>query len=123
MDNPNVKVKYSTDGEGLIELTQAINHYADLNVEISFFNPNDVFTYRTLDDPDQLSNLEALSLPESVKVIPSQDEKELMYQRQPFLNDFTFIHVADYDVVSIDAFCRSNNTTYPIQFGIPVDEQ
>lgn len=123
LDNPNVKVKYSTDGEGLIELTQAINHYADLNVEIAFFNPNDIFTYRTLDDPDQLSNLEALSLPESVKVIPSQDEKELMYQRQPFLNDFTFIHVADYDVVSIDAFCRSDNTTYPIQFGIPVDEQ
>lgn len=123
LDNPNVKVKYSTDGEGLIELTQAINHYADLNIEISFFNPNDVFTYRTLDDPDQLSNLEALSLPESVKVIPSQDEKDLMYQRQPFLNDFTFIHVADYDVVSVDAFCRSNNTTYPIQFGIPVEEQ
>ena len=58
-----------------------------------------------------------------MKVIPSQDEKELMYQRQPFLNDFTFIHVADYDVISVEAFCRSNNTTYPLQFDIPVEEQ
>lgn len=123
LDNPNVKIKYSTDNQGLIDLTQAINHYADQNVEIAFFNPIDAFTYRTLDDPEQLSNLEALSLPESVKVIPSQDEKELMYQRQPFLNDFTFIHVADYDVISVEAFCRSNNTTYPLQFDIPVEEQ
>lgn len=123
LDNPNVKIKYSADNQGLIDLTQAINHYADQNVEIAFFNPIDAFTYRTLDDPEQLSNLEALSLPESVKVIPSQDEKELMYQRQPFLNDFTFIHVADYDVISVEAFCRSNNTTYPLQFDIPVEEQ
>ena len=123
LDNPNVKIKYSADNQGLIDLTQAINHYADQNVEIAFFNPIDAFTYRTLDDPEQLSNLEALSLPESVKVSPSQDEKELMYQRQPFLNDFTFIHVADYDVISVEAFCRSNNTTYPLQFDIPVEEQ
>lgn len=123
LDNPNVKIKYSADNQGLIDLTQAINHYADQNVEIAFFNPIDAFTYRTLDDPEQLSNLEALSLPESVKVIPSQDEKELMYQRQPFLNDFTFIHVADYDVISVEAFCRSNNTTYPLQFDILVEEQ
>ena len=123
LDNPNVKIKYSADNQGLIDLTQAINHYADQKVEIAFFNPIDAFTYRTLDDPEQLSNLEALSLPESVKVIPSQDEKELMYQRQPFLNDFTFIHVADYDVISVEAFCRSNNTTYPLQFDIPVEEQ
>lgn len=123
LDNPNVKIRYSNDNQGLIDLTQAINHYADKNVEIAFFNPIDAFTYRTLEDPEQLSNLEGLSLPESVKVFPSQDEKELMYQRQPFLNGFTFIHAADFDVVSVEAFCLSNNTTYPLQFDVPVEEQ
>ncbi len=123
IDNPNVKVKYATSGEGLIELTQAINQYAERNVEIAFFDPTDTFTYRTLDDPEQLSNLEALSLPESVKVIPSDEEKALMYLRQPFINGFTFIQAADYDVVAVDAFCSSNNTTYPLVLGKPVDEQ
>lgn len=123
LDNPNVKVKYSTSGDGLIELTQALYHYADQNVEIAFFNPTEAFTYRTLDDPEQLSNLEALSLPESVKVIPSEAEREMMYLRQPFLNGFTFIQAADYDVVEVSAFCKENGKTYPISFGIPVDDQ
>jgi len=123
LDNPNVKVKYSTSGEGLIELTQALYYYAEQNVEIAFFNPAESFTYRTLDDPEQLSNLEALSLPESVKVIPSEEERERMYLRQPFLNGFTFIQAADYDVVEVSAFCKENGQTYPLSFGIPVDDQ
>lgn len=123
MDNPNVKVKYSTSGEGLIELTQALYYYAEQNVEIAFFNPAESFAYRTLDDPKQLSNLEALSLPESVKVIPSEEERERMYLRQPFLNGFTFIQAADYDVVEVSAFCKENGQTYPLSFGIPVDDQ
>lgn len=123
LDNPNVKVKYSTSGEGLIELTEALYYYAEQNVEIAFFNPAESFTYRTLDDPEQLSNLEELSLPESVKVIPSEEERERMYLRQPFLNGFTFIKAADYDVVEVSAFCKENGQTYPLSFGIPVDDQ
>lgn len=123
LDNPNVKIEYPNTNEGLIALTQAVNHYAEGNVEVSFFDPTDIFTYRTLDDMEKLENLETLSLPESVKVIPSEEEKAFMFSRQPFLNGFTFIQAADYDVVSVSAFCCRDNQTYPIEFGKPVDEQ
>ena len=36
---------------------------------------------------------------------------------------FKFIQAADYDVVSVSAYCYKNGKTYEIEFGKEVDEQ
>ena len=97
-------------------MTSVLNYYARQNVEYNYFNPIDAFTYQTYAD-DLLEQLESLSIRESIKVFPSQAEKDKLINRQPFINDFTFIKVADYDVVSVNAYCHKNGKNYAIEFG------
>lgn len=114
--NPNLKVKYYDP----IELTRVRNIYAKQNVEYNYFNATDKYTYRTLDTVDEL---EGLNLPESVKVFASVEEKEKLINRQPFINNFTFIQVADFDVTAVSAYCYKNGKTYSIEFGKSISEQ
>ena len=117
-DNPNVKVKYYD----YVAMTSVLNYYARQNVEYNYFNPIDAFTYQTYAD-DLLEQLESLSIRESIKVFPSQAEKDKLINRQPFINDFTFIKAADYDVVSVNAYCHKNGKNYAIEFGKDVSQQ
>ena len=117
-DNPNVKVKYYD----YVAMTGVLNYYARQNVEYNYFNPIDAFTYQTCEN-NLLEQLESLSIKESIKVFPSQAEKDKLINRQPFINDFTFIKVADYDVVSVNAYCHKNGKNYAIEFGKDVSQQ
>ena len=117
-ENPKLKVKYFD----YVEMTDVLNYYARQNVEYNYFNALDPFTYRTYDN-DLLDELESLSIRESIRVFPSKAEKDKLISRQPFINDFTFIKVGDYDVVSVDAYCYQNGKTYSIEFGRDVSTQ
>lgn len=118
-ENPNKKELYYD----FIELTSVMNYYAALNVEANYFDPLDLFTYKTLED-ELLEDLETLVLTESIKVFPSVEEKNKMIDRSNlYLNDFEFIQVGDYDVVSITAHCHKNNKTYDINFNEEVSNQ
>ena len=117
-ENPNRKVKYYDK----IELTRVRENYAKQNVEINYFNAQDSFTYQTYDD-NLLECLEQLSLTESIKVFPSQDEKEKLFDRTPYINNFTFIQATEYDVVKVEAECEADGQAYELQFGIPVSKQ
>ena len=117
-DNPNVKVKYYD----YVAMTGVLNYYARQNIEYNYFNPIDTFTYQTYEN-NLLEQLESLSIKESIKVFPSQAEKDKLINRQPFINDFTFIKVADYDVVSVNAYCHKNGKNYAIEFGKDVSQQ
>lgn len=118
IDNPNVKVKYVD----YVDMTEALNKYASENVEVAYFNATDEFTFRTYNN-DLLENLESLSLRESIKVFPSEEEKQKLIDRQPFINNFTFIQAADYDVIKVEAYCKATGTTYTLEFGKDVNEQ
>lgn len=118
IDNPNVKVKYVD----YVDMTAALNKYASENVEVAYFNATDEFTFRTYNN-DLLENLESLSLRESIKVFPSEEEKQKLIDRQPFINNFTFIQAADYDVIKVEAYCKATGTTYTLEFGKDVNEQ
>lgn len=117
-DNPNKKVKYIDN----VELTSALNYYAKKNVEINYFNPLDSFTYRTYND-DLLDCLEDLNITDSIKVFPNQTEKNKMIKRAPYVNDFTFISIGDYDSVKVTAKCYKNGQTYDIQYDVPLKNQ
>ena len=114
--NPNNKVKYYDP----IELTRVRNLYAKQNVEYNYFNATDAYTYRTLENT---AELEDLNLSSSVKVFASAEEKNKLINRQPFINNFSFIKVADFDVTEVKAYCYKNGKTYSIEFGKAVSEQ
>ncbi|MCI7530418.1 MAG: FIVAR domain-containing protein [Christensenellaceae bacterium] len=114
--NPNKKEKYYDP----IELTRVRNVYAKQNVEYNYFNATDKYTYRTLESVEEL---EKLNLPESVKVFATNADKDKLINRQPFINNFTFINVADFDVTSVKAYCYKNGKTYSLEFGKKVSEQ
>lgn len=118
IENPNRKIKYYDP----LELTNAREFYAAQNVEVGYFNANDMFTYQTYDD-DLLSCLEELSLYTSIKVFPSQEEKEKMCDRAPYINNYTFIQVSDYDVVSVVAVHNVTGKETELRFDIPVSKQ
>lgn len=117
-ENPNKKIKYIDN----IELTQALNYYAKQNVEINYFNPLDSFTYNTYND-DLLESLEDLNITDSIKVFPNSAEKNKLISRKPYVNDFTFISIADYDSAKVTAKCYKNGQTYNIQYGTPLKSQ
>lgn len=117
-ENPNRKIKYYDQ----IELTRVRDIYAKQNVEINYFNATDLFSYRTYNN-DLLNCLEELSISESIKVFPSQEEKEKLISRTPFINNFTFIQASDYDVVSVSASHKESGENFEIKFGVPVDSQ
>ena len=117
-ENPNRKVKYYDE----IELTRIRENYAKQNVEINYFNALDAFTYQTYDN-NLLECLEQLSLTESIKVFPSQAEKEKLFDRTPYINNFTFIQATEYDVVKVEAVCEADGQTYELNFGTPVSRQ
>lgn len=117
-ENPNLKVKYFD----CVEVTAVCNEYARMNVEYNYFNALDAFTYQTYEN-NLLDELETLSIKDSIKVFPSQEEKNKLLNRQPFINDFTFVDVADYDVVSVSAYCYKNGQTYKIEFDRNVSNQ
>ncbi|HBC90292.1 MAG TPA: hypothetical protein DCZ00_02470, partial [Lactococcus sp.] len=117
-ENPNRKVKYYDE----IKLTHVREIYARQNVEINYFNALDSFTYQTYDG-DLLECLEQLSLKESIKVFPSQDEKTKLFDRTPYINNFTFIQATEYDVVKVEAMCEADGKTYELAFGTPVSKQ
>lgn len=118
IENANRKIKYYD----LAELTKAREHYAKLNVEVNYFNPLDEFTHRTYNN-DLLSCLEELSITESIKVFPSQEEKEKMLERKPYINNFTFIQVSDYDVATIEACHKETGEIKTLSFDVPVSAQ
>lgn len=118
IENPSKKVKYID----YVELTSALNFYAKKNVEINYFNAIDEFTYQTYDN-DFLTSLESLNISDSIKVFPSQEEKDKLLNRKPYINNFEFINVADYDVVKITAYCEKDGKTYDIEFNKPIEEQ
>lgn len=118
VENPNRKIKYYDQ----MELTSVRDIYAKQNVEVNYFNATDLFSYRTYNN-DLLSCLEELSLSESIKVFPSQEEKDKLIERTPFINNFTFIQASDYDVVKIEAVHTETGETYGLKFGVPVDNQ
>lgn len=117
MENPNTKIKYIDN----IALTEALNYYAEQNVEVNYFNPTDEFTYRTFED-DLLTQLESINEADSIKVFPNEEERAKMSDAR-YLNDFQFIKVDDYDVVKVEAYCCENGETIPIEFGKNVSEQ
>lgn len=117
-ENPNLKVKYFD----YVEMTDVLNYYARKNVEYNYFSAIDAFTYQTYEN-NLLQELESLSIRDSIKVFPSQAEKDKLLNRQPFINDFTFINVADYDVVSVSAYCYKNGQTYTIEFDKDISSQ
>lgn len=117
-ENPNLKVKYFD----YVEMTDVLNYYARKNVEYNYFNAIDAFTYQTYEN-NLLQELESLSIRDSIKVFPSQAEKDKLLNRQPFINDFTFINVSDYDVVSVSAYCYKNGQTYTIEFDKDISSQ
>lgn len=117
-ENPNRKVKYYDE----IELTHVREIYAKQNVEINYFNALDPFTYQTYDG-DLLECLEQLSLKESIKVFPSQDEKNKLFDRTPYLNNFTFIQATEYDVINVEAVGEADGKTYELAFDTPVSAQ
>ena len=118
IENPSKKVKYID----YIELTAALNFYAKKNVEINYFNTIDEFTYQTYNN-DLLESLESLNISDSIRVFPSQEEKDKLLQHKPYINGFQFINVADYDVTEITAYCEKDGKTYDIQFNKPIEEQ
>ena len=124
-ENANRKIKYFTNTtEGMMDLTEALNIYAAKNVDVGYFNPLEPFTFETFDSEDELlEDLESMSIADSIKVFPSQEEKDKFYSRRPYINDFTFIQAADYDVVSVEAFCKNDGQSYNIAFKKPVDRQ
>lgn len=123
-ENENVKERYETaSAEDRIRLTGVINYYARQNVEIAYFNASEEFSYRTLDNEEMLQDLEALSLDDSVKIFPSEAEKQKLRADKTYLNDFKFMHVEDYDVVSVEAQCKNNGKTYLIEFNTPIEDQ
>ena len=91
-------------------------------MEINYFDATDNFTYRTYND-DLLENLEQINVADSIKVFPSQEEKEKLIDRAPFLNSFIFIQATDYDVSGVNAICDSTKESKQITFGTPVDKQ
>ena len=117
-NNPNRKIKYYDQ----LELTRVSNYYAEQNVEINYFDATDNFTYRTYDD-DLLKNLEQINVTDSIKVFPSQEEKQKLIDRAPFLNNFTFIQATDYDVTTVNAVCDATKESKQITIGTPVDKQ
>ena len=125
LDNPNEKVKYQTEtDQDKMALTSAINYYAAQNVERAYFDSTKTFTYQTFEKGDDLlESLESMSIAESVKVFPSEEEKEKLVKRMPYLNGFSFMHVDDYDVKSIVVECEANGQKYTIKFGKPVEDQ
>ncbi len=117
-ENPNKKVKYYDK----TKLTSVAEKYAKQNVEINYFNSLDEFTYRTYNN-DLLECLEELSEKNSIKVFPSEEEKEKLISRKPYLNGFKFVHVSDYDVVTVDAISKNTGNTTRLKFQKPVEEQ
>lgn len=122
-DSDSTKIRYdlSTD-EGKIRLTEALNYYAEKNIEVWYFDPNDEYTYETLEE-DQLADLESLSLSKSVKVFPSESEREKMRSGRSYLNQFQFVYVADYESNNVVAYCDRTKDTLLIRYGVPADEQ
>ncbi len=118
MENPNLKVKYFD----YVEMTAAINYYAGLNVEINYFNATDEFTYNSYGE-EMLESLESMSLRESIKVFASEEDRNKLIDRQPFINNFTFIQAADFDCTKVTAFCKKNGRTYTLAFGKDVSQQ
>lgn len=126
VDNPDgPKVLYSTETDiDKIELTQLINSFARQNVKLRYFNPAEVFTYQTFDDGgEMLDNLESLSLKDSINVFSSSEEQAKLLRRKPYLNNFEFVNVADYDVNMVEALCEENGKTYKLEFLKPINEQ
>lgn len=117
-ENPNRKIKYYDQ----LELTRVREQYAVKNVEIGYFNANDEFTYRTYDN-NLLEQLESLNISKSIKVFPSQAEKEKLCDRAPYINDFTFIQASDYDVVSVEAQHLPTGEIITLEFDVPVKDQ
>ena len=122
-DSDSTKIRYdiSTD-EGKIRLTEALNYYAEKNIEVWYFDPNDEYTYETLEE-DQLADLERLSLSKSVKVFPSESEREKMRSGRSYLNQFQFVYVADYESNNVVAYCDRTKDTLLIRYGVPADDQ
>lgn len=124
-DNPNQKILYQTESDmDKINLTYWVNYYAEQNVEISYFNQSEQYTYQTFESEEiLLDSLETLSLPKSMKVFPSKEEQEKMVQSIPFVNGFKFIHVDDYDVKTVIAQCDKDGKIYNIDFDTKVEFQ
>jgi hypothetical protein len=70
-----------------------------------------------------LDSLESLNISDSIRVFPSQEEKDKLIKHKPYINGFEFINVADYDVVEVTAYCEKDGKTYNIQFNKPIEEQ
>ena len=117
-NDPNTKIKYKDN----IKLTSTLYEYAEKNISIEYFNPSETFSYRTLDNND-LSSLEDLNLNYSIRVFPSAFEREKMRSNERYLNDFSFIKVADYDVVDAEIYCHADGSTTKIEFGKSMNEQ
>lgn len=118
LDNPNKKEKYMFQ----VDAYAAAREYAKKNVEINYFNPLDSITYNTVDYLE-IDNLESLNENYSIRVFPSEEEKEKIICRMPYINNFMFVQVADYDVTEVTAYCKKTGQTINIEFGIPVVSQ
>lgn len=123
--NSNAKRRCQIDTDAdKIKLTQRINEYARKNVEVAYFNPLEEFSYQTYaNEDDLLKNLESLSIAESIKVFPSQEIKEKLFNKKPYINNFQFIKIADYDVNKIEMYDEDTMNKIDIDFNKNVNEQ
>lgn len=124
--NSNEKIKYDSETiEDKIKLTELINNNAEKNIEIAYFDPTDEFTYQTLDENKDFGEaLESLSLEKSIRVFPNDEEKQKLLSRVPYIEkDYRFVHVDDYDTVSVAAKCMENGETYTLEYLKPIGEQ
>ncbi len=120
-ENDNQKVKFDNTPEGIYDLMEQINANAKRNVNVAYFVAGEEF-YK-IHDGDILENLESLSYSESVRLFPSQEEKEKMFNRMPYINDFEFMQVGSYDVESVVAHCEKTGEDLKIEFSKSISEQ
>ena len=118
MDNVNSKRKYLNE----TELENAMEYYAKQNIVYAYFSALDEYSYRTYDN-DLLECLEDLSIRESIRIFPSDEERKKMTDKKPYLNGFTFIQVSEFDTNQVTAYCHKNGKTYELSYGEIVDQQ
>lgn len=117
-NNPNLKVKYFD----YLELIAVLNEYAKQNVEINYFNPLDVFTYRTYNN-DLLDELEKMNLSESINVFPNQETKDGLLSNKRYLNGFKFINIGSFESHKVVAISEVTGLSYDIEYNVDVSRQ
>lgn len=120
--NPQkIKYLFETD-EDKMQLTELLSSNAEKSVEIAYFNPKEKMSIQEMDEKEIQQEMESLTLAES-KHVTLPESRDNLLKRVPYINDFQFMYVGDYESQTITALCRENDKVYSLEFGKPVNEQ